>query len=493
MFRINLFLLLIICAFQLKSQPRSLDLKLMDMITLAQSDAPDVLIAQTRLSNLYWAYQTYLADFKPQITLESSSIPVLNRSIDVITLPDGSDAFINRSLMRNGLNLSLQQNIAATGGTIFASSSLERIDLFSSNSTSYLSTPISIGFFQPLFQFNQLKWDKKIQPLVYQEAQRGYSENMEEVAFEAAGFFFQILNAQLGVEAATKNKVDADTLYQISKGRFDVGRIAETDLLQIELNVRNADANLARATLELQTATERTRDFLGIREPVQFNLVPPYEIPDIQIDAAKALEYANQYKSDAVSFQRRLLTAERVMSQAKGETGLSANVSGSFGLSQTSNTLGDAYKEPLDQERVTLSFQVPIADWGKSKARLQTAQSNLELTRMQVEQDRINFERNILLKVQQFSLVRTQVILAASTYEVAQKRNDITRERYLIGKIGITDLNLALSELENARRGYINALEGFWMAYYELRLLTLYDFAENRPLIRSYEINGAID
>ncbi|NJL75818.1 MAG: TolC family protein [Saprospiraceae bacterium] len=330
MFRINLFLLLIICAFQLKSQPRSLDLQLIDMITLAQSDAPDVLIAQTRLSNLYWAYQTYLADFKPQITLESSSIPVLNRSIDVITLPDGSDAFINRSLMRNGLNLSLQQNIAATGGTIFASSSLERIDLFSNNSTSYLSTPFSVGFFQPLFQFNQLKWDKKIQPLVYQEAQRGYSENMEEVAFEAAGFFFQILNAQLGVAAATKNKADADTLYQISKGRFEVGRIAETDLLQIELNVRNADANLARATLELQTATEQTRDFLGIQDPIQFNLVPPYEIPDIQIDAAKALEYANQYKSDVVSFQRRLLTAERVMSQARGETGLSANISGSL-------------------------------------------------------------------------------------------------------------------------------------------------------------------
>ncbi|NJL75819.1 MAG: TolC family protein [Saprospiraceae bacterium] len=155
--------------------------------------------------------------------------------------------------------------------------------------------------------------------------------------------------------------------------------------------------------------------------------------------------------------------------------------------------MNDAYKAPLDQERVTLSFQVPIADWGKSKARLQTAQSNLELTRMQVEQDRINFERNILLKVQQFSLVRTQVILAASTYEVAQKRNNITRERYLIGKIGITDLNLALSELENARRNYINALEGFWMAYYELRLLTLYDFAENRPLIRSYEVKEAID
>jgi outer membrane protein TolC len=488
------FILILIAIIALHSlhilaQPRALQLELKDIITLAQSDAPDVLIAQTRLSNLYWGYQTFLADFKPQIVLESSNIPVLNRSIDVITLPDGSDAFINRSLIRNGLNASLQQNIAATGGTIFASTSIERIDIFSNNTTSYLSTPFAIGFSQPLFQFNEFRWEKQIQPLLYQEAQRNYSEDMEEVAFEAAGYFFQILNAQLGVAAAAKNKADADTLYQISKGRFQVGRIAETDLLQIELNVRNADANLARATLELQTATERTRDFLGIKDPIQFNLIPPYEIPDINIDAAKALEYANQYKSNIVSFQRRLLTAERVMAQAKGETGLNANIFGYFGLSQTGINLGDAYKDPLDQERLTVSLQVPIADWGKTKARLQTAQSNLALTKMQVDQDRINFERNILLKVQQFSLVRNQVILAASTYEVAQKRNDITRERYLIGKIGITDLNLALSELENARRSYIAALETFWMAYYELRLLTLYDFAENRPLIRTFEVD----
>jgi hypothetical protein len=182
-----------------------------------------------------------------------------------------------------------------------------------------------------------------------------------------------------------------------------------------------------------------------------------------------------------------ILSAE--MAQAKGETGLRANISGSFGLSQTGSTLGAAYKEPLDQERLTLSLQIPIIDWGKTKARLQTAQSNLELTTMQVEQERINFERNILLKVQQFNLVRDQVILAAATYEVAQKRNNITRERYLIGKIGITDLNLALSELENARRNYISALEAFWMAYYELRLPTLYDFAENRPLIRNFEVD----
>ena len=46
---------------------------------------------------------------------------------------------------------------------------------------------------------------------------------------------------------------------------------------------------------------------------------------------------------------------------------------GVFSLSQTADNFGDAYKEPLDNETLRLGIQVPIADWGKNKARLETA------------------------------------------------------------------------------------------------------------------------
>ena len=80
------------------------ELDLSEVITLAQSDAPTVLIAQTRLSNRYWRYQSFLADYKPQIDLEAT-LPNLNRSIDRITIPDGTDIFVQRSLISNSLGL----------------------------------------------------------------------------------------------------------------------------------------------------------------------------------------------------------------------------------------------------------------------------------------------------------------------------------------------------------------------------------------------------
>ena len=138
----------------LNGQTKTLQLSLSEVVTLAQSDAPDVLIANTRLNNSYWRYKSFLADYKPQINLDAQ-LPNLNRSIASITLPDGTDAFINRSLMSSSLGLQLSQQITATGGTVFASTNLERIDIFKTDnnpsSQSYLSAPISVGFNQPLF------------------------------------------------------------------------------------------------------------------------------------------------------------------------------------------------------------------------------------------------------------------------------------------------------------------------------------------------------
>lgn len=470
------------------SQSDTLRMGLEEVVRMAQTGAPDVQIAETAVKNGFWRYQSFLADYRPQISF-GATLPNLNRSIQAITLPDGSDVFIDRALMSNVANLSLGQDVALTGGSIFAQTGLERIDLFETDnnpgSTSYLSTPFAIGFQQPLFQFNALKWARKIQPLVYEEAQRAFSEDMEDVAFNAAQLFFDVLVAQISLDAAKRDKRDADTLLVISRGRFDVGRIAETELLQIELSAMNADAALASSMLALQTSTEALRNFLGIQEAVYFEPATPGEIPVFDIDADQALSLARLNRSESVTFERQLREAEQEVARAKGTTGPSADINGYFALSQTANMFGDAYVDPLDQQRLNVQLNVPIADWGKARSRIEIAKSNQELTQLQVQQNRINFEQEILIKVQQFSLLRNQVDLQLRAYDVAQRQLDITRQRYRIGKIAIADLNISIGQEANARAAYVSALRDFWLAYYDLRRLTLYDFENQQSLKRT--------
>jgi outer membrane protein TolC len=366
-----LILITVLFAFYYKSngQVDTVNIGLPELIRLAQSDAPDVQLAKTKQTTNYWEYQSFRANYKPQMDL-TSTLPNFNRTIEPITQPDGTVEFIPQVLMANELGLSISQDVAWTGGNVFAFSGFQRVDNFETKvnprTTQYLTTQIVIGFNQPLFQFNDLKWDKEIEPLRYEEANREYAEEMEEVAFNSTRLFFDVLISQLNVQAVAKNKADADTLFAISKGRFEVGRIAETELLQIELSAMNADADLAEAILNQQSNTERLRNFLGLTKKISFDLVPPTDIPEIEINPDTALVYARKYRSETIEFMRRIKEAERDLVRAEKERGLNVDIFGQFGLTQASGTLGDAYKDPLDQERFRLGLTVPIADWGKT-------------------------------------------------------------------------------------------------------------------------------
>ncbi|HJW29582.1 MAG TPA: TolC family protein [Saprospiraceae bacterium] len=469
-------------------------LTLDEVVSLAQSDAPDALLAATRWKRNYWTYRSFQADFKPQILLSANNLPFYNRSIESITLPDGRQQYVARSFMNNGLDISLQQDFAPTGGTVFFGSALSRLDLFATDlapkETSYLSTPLRLGIVQPLFQFNTMKWRKKIEPVVYQESEKQYSEQMEAVANRAMTLFFELLVSQLDAEAARQDKANADTLLVLSQGRYEVGKIAETDLLQVQLSAMQSDSRLADAELKMETNTEQLRDFLDLQGDVQFDLIPPYDLPDMHINKDDALNYAMQNRSDVVAYQRRILEAQQEVARAKGETGVTASLTGNFGLTQTGLQVSDAYRSPIDQEVVTFGISAPIADWGKSKAKRSVAMANLELEQRQVEQEKENFRRVVVLRAQQFDLVRNNAEIAERYLEAARKRYDITYQRYLIGKISITDLNLALADQESARRGYLQAVRDFWTAVFELRGLTLYDFIRQQSLMKTAPIGG---
>jgi len=100
-----------------------------------------------------------------------------------------------------------------------------------------------------------------------------------------------------------------------------------------------------------------------------------------------------------------------------------------------------------------------------------------------VEQEQIDFDQEVVLKVRQFNMQQNQLMIAARSDTVALKRYEVTIQRYRIGRIGIIELNLAQTEKDNAALGYINALHTYWRIYYELRKLTHFDFLKGRRLV----------
>jgi outer membrane protein TolC len=419
------------------------------------------------------------------LTLDGT-IPSLSRSIEKITTPEG-DFFYNRNLASYSAGMSLTKNIGLTGGQIFLNSDLQRIDIFGdSTRTSYLSSPLNIGISQPLFNYNPYKWAKKIEPMRYNEAERRYIEDVEQINISASNLFFSLLDAQIRLRIQQLNLANNDTLYQIARGRFNIGTIAENELLQIELSLLNAQSAVESASLDVQMKAFNLKSFLRLPEDSELELISPTAPDAPVIDAQIAVSEARENRSDALAYERRMIVAESGVNRAKTENRFNANLYAVYGLTQSTSDFSNVYKNPQEQQRVVLGIQVPILDWGLTRGKIKLAESDRDLERTAVQQEMIDFDQQIFLKVMQFNMQRNQLAIAAKSDTVAVKRYEVTKQRYLIGKIGIIDLNLAQTEKDNAQQGYIAALSSYWRSFYELRKLTLYDFVAGRRIIFNF-------
>ena len=70
---------------------------------------------------------------------------------------------------------------------------------------------------------------------------------------------------------------------------------------------------------------------------------------------------------------------------------------------------------------------------------------------------------------------------------IAQMGFDVTMRRFKIGKLDVTKLNLARNDLENAKRAYISSLRKYWVSYYLIRQLTLFDFQAGTDLTADFD------
>lgn len=463
-------------------------LTLEEVVAMARQQSPDAFAARHRYRGSYWQYRTYQAGYLPNLRFDAT-IPNLNRTISPITLPDGSDIFIRRSLATSSGNLSLSQTVGLTGGQLFVSSGLQRIDLIREDGTavSYLSTPVNVGFRQPIFAYNRFKWERQIEPLRFEEARKQYVENLENISLRATNFFFDLLLAQINMEINELNLASNDTLYRIAQGRYSLGRIAENELLQMELNVLNSEATLEQSRIDYEGALFRFRSYLGLAGSETPELIPPESIPDLQIDVYAALAEARKNRADIIARQRQLLEAESQVAQARADNRFNANLFAVYGLTQTSDDFASVYRDPLDQQQLTVGISIPILDWGVSKGRVRMAESNRELVSTTVNQALVDFEQEVLLRVMEFNMLKSQLEIAQKADIIAQKRYDVTRERFLIGRIDIIELNLALEEKDRSKQRYLAALRTYWRGFYEMRRLTLYDFLNDRPLEVDYD------
>jgi len=480
------FILLFFCSIYTVSAMGSdgndtIKLALPQVIEMAKANSIAAKQAITVKETKYWEFRTYKSNYQPQLALDGI-LPGYNKTYTQVLQPNGAIEFQPIHNDNSSLTLNFSQTITPTGATIYGTTQLQRFDDFDRNNVLYNGTPYGIGFTQPLFQFNNLKWDKKIEPLKFNESKQAYIEAQEQIAVTVNGYFFDLLLAQVNLSIANTNLGNTQKILKVANAKFELGKIARNEILQLQLEELNAQKSAGTAKRDMEIATLNLRSYIGMEGDVRITLDIPATASKMTVATDKVLAEAFENRSDAIAFVRRLAEAKRDVAKAKGQNGLNATLNANLGFSNTAGNIPDVYRSPKSQQSVQLQLTVPVLDWGRSKSRTKTAQANEQFTVYAVEQDKQIFKQQIVTQVTLFNMMKEQMVLTASAEQIASEKYQIARERYVLGDLSITDLSIAFQENDSAKRDYVGSLRDFWGAYYQLRYLSLYDFEKNRKI-----------
>ena len=429
-----------------------------------------------------WRDRAFNARLMPQLSL-TGTLPSYLNAIEPVIQPDGSTRFVPRRETNSVLGMTVRQALPFTGGTLSISSGLSRLDLGGDQSSRvYNSTPVTIGLSQDLFRPNALKWDAREQDLRAVVADREYLEAREDIAINTATAFFDLFSARLALDNAVAKAAINDTLYNLNKGRFEVGKIGENDLLQSELALLQARTSLDGAKLDFERANAALRRLLSLPPDAPIDIVVPADVPLTEVDTAVAVEQALRNQSRTMTSELQTVQAKRRINEAKLNNGFGATVSATVGFNQRASVFDDAYRDLAQRQQYGVSVQVPIVQWGNRKAQIEAARAEEDRAAATARATRDAAAEEARFAALQLAQSARNLALSAKADTVSEKRFEVAKNRYIVGKIGIDNLYLAQNERDQALRGYIDAMRGYWAAYYRLRRLTLYDFAERRPI-----------
>lgn len=473
---------------QALSAQQSLTLDLQQTIALANDSSLQAFRNRNMYLTGYWEYRSYKAERLPSLTL--NLIPAQYYRDIVRRYDSGTDIDVYRtqqSFYASG-NLSIEQNFDLTGGTFSIDTELGFMRNFGSSTyTQFTSVPIRLGYTQSVVGYNAFRWERKIEPLKYEKVKKEYLYNTEGVSIEAATNFFALAMAQVEYDMARDNLASTDTLYSIGMERQKIASISHAELLTLKLDAVNARNTFRTKESALKRAMFSLASFLNLNQNTQIRLNLPGKPPVVDISVSAALAAAHANNPTLLGLKQDILEAEQEVNRTKVESRLTASISASVGFNQVAEKFADAYRNPTEQEMVSISLSIPLVDWGVRKGKYNMARNNLNVVRTSSRQDEISLEEEVIMTVNDFNIQQDLVASAAEALDLAILAYEETRERFIIGKTDINSLTLSLNRQQEAQCNYISALQDYWLNYYKIRQLTLHDFASGFSLSEKFD------
>ena len=398
-----------------------------------------------------------------------------------------SEWYTNESFSSSG-TFSISQPIIWTGATVSLNNRFGWQNNRSSlaggdNDNSAYSNDLYLSVSQPLFRVNQIKLDLKNIELDYENALINYALQRLNLENSITNQFYNVYTAQNSLEISRAELKDAEANYIVIKNKVDADLSTKDELYQAELNLATAKSTVDNRIVSLENAKDDFKKALGIDLETGIEIIAQVSAQPVTVDLGKAI--ANALGSRLELKQREISRTELdlQMKQIKETNSFNGELSLSIGIIGDNEKLGDIYKTPTNNPRVALSFNVPIFDWGERKARIKAQEIAIEMHNLETDEEKKAIEIAIRKSYRNLNNLLTQISIAEKSVKNAQLTYDLNAERYRNGEITGMEMNQFQTQLSNRKMSYVSTIIEYKKELLNMKILTLYDFENDKAII----------
>lgn len=382
--------------------------------------------------------------------------------------------------------LSVSQPIVATDGTISLINRLGYVDNYSDFQDVRLKTysnNLYLQLDQPIFTYNRTKLQLKELELNLENATISNALQLLSLEQSVTQSFYTFYQRQNDLQIAKDEYENQKISFEITKNKVDADLLAMEEFYQAELNLATSKSTLENNQVLLDNAGDDFKLLLGVDLTENINVEVDINFVTRETDLNQALQHAlanrMELRERAIDIERSQfeLIRTKALNEFKGAVSLSLGV---FGDNERAPNI---YEVPAVNPRVAVSFSIPLFDWGEKRARIDAANASREIKIVDLEVEKNDITINIRKVYRNLQNLESQIVIAEQNVKNANLTYDINLERYKNGDLTTIDLERFQSQLSEKKSAYANALINYKIELLNLKILSLYDFETQQPVI----------
>lgn len=459
-------------------------LTLQKALEIADSNSPDIRRSLLNLENSEQSLKAQKAALKSNF-----SLGVTPYSFNQTRSFDNYNArwFTSKTTQSMG-TFTVSQPILPTDGTISLVNQFgwqEKSSIQGSNSTTSkaFTNYLSLSIDQPIFTYNRTKLQLKQLELNLENAQLNYAMQRLSMEKQVTQLFYSVYLSQMNLSISKDEFNNTQKSYEITQNKVTAGIAAKEELYQAELNFASAKSSYENAQVNLDNLKDQFKQYIGLDIMEEVTVMANIELSPVAIDQKKALDFGltsrMELRQRAISVETSLFDMIRTKSlnELKGSIGLSLGITGD------DPKLKNIYDNPTNNPKVSVSFNVPLYDWGEKKARIKAQEAVIETQKLNETEQYKQIMVDIRKVCRNLQNLINQIDIAKQNEKNAQLTYEINLERYSNGDLTSMDLNLYQTQLSQKKMSYAQALIDYKNELLNLKIQSLFDFETNQAIV----------